>query len=264
VNDLKGTYPPPSNKRPLVALTLAAITALALLVALGLILFSVNPSVDRNEEGLHRQQAELRKAVMSQHAIICAQVQNTANAYRFRSLTPSGDVEPIRHFLTRMQAQQQTLRLARGSKCRSAPGFPPVGLQVRRALRQIYEILQHFEPALREPIREPSSHTPGDNTEGYRRGSFLPGVPKPSHAGVDESGVPAHLHDELAPGAPAGPQARHEQKPVPEPGASEVPVPAESAEAPKEETREVEAPGRPTLPTLPIKVEISIEETEVP
>lgn len=125
-------------KRPSVVLGLAALTGLLIFGSFLLIVFSVNPGVNRNDK-------EIKRAVASQHAIICAQVQNTANAYRFRSLTPSGEVEPIQHFLIRMQAQQQTLRLARGSNCMSTPGFPPVGIQVRRALAQIKRILEHFD-----------------------------------------------------------------------------------------------------------------------
>ena len=241
-------------RRPPVVLGMALLTCMALLVAVLLILFSVNPSVDRNE-------GEIRKAVMSQHAIICAQVQNTANAYRFRSLTPSGDVEPIRHFLTRMQAQQQTLRLARGSECRSAPGFPPVGLQVKRALHQINEILQHFAPKLREPVRN-ASHTSGYNPKGYRHPSFSPAFSKPPKAGVGEEGVPAKLHKELAPSAPVQPQGgnRHSVAPeeVPEPEATPAPEPPVEEQA----TRIVEPPPRPKLPSVPIKVELSIESEE--
>lgn len=232
-------------------LGMAAITILALVVAVALIVFSVNPSVDRNE-------GEIRRAVMSQHAIICAQVQNTANAYRFRSLTPSGEVEPIRHFLTRMQAQQQTLRLARGSECKSAPGFPPVGLQVRRALRQIHEILQHFEPRLREPVSQGVSHLPGESSD--KQGSFLPGVPRPSKAGVDESGVPAKLHNQLAPSDPVEPQTGHEQAPLLEEEGPSPVVPAPLApSSPESATRAVEEP-RPELPSIPIPpVEAKLE-----
>lgn len=244
-------------RRPPVVLGMALLTCMALLVAVLLILFSVNPSVDRNERGL-------KTAVMSQHAITCALVQNTANAYRFRSLTPSGDVEPIRHFLTRMEAQQQTLRLARGSECKSAPGFPPVGLQVRRALRQIREILQHFSPKLREPISRGVSHLSPNDSD--RHGSFLPSVPRPSKAGVDESGVPAILKPELAPSAPAPPQRGHRHGPA----APQEPRPVEAAPPPLEPdtaedaTRVVEPGKRPELPSLPVKVEINLEPEGIP
>lgn len=239
-------------RRPPVVLGLAFLTALALFVALGLILFSVNPGVDRNEKGL-------KTAVMSQHAIICAQVQNTANAYRFRSLTPSGDVEPIRHFLTRMQAQQQTLRLARGSECRSAPGFPPVGLQVRRALQQIRRILLHFEPKLREPISRNDGISHLSPEDSNRHQSFSPAFHKPSSAGVDESGVPAKLHDELAPSAPLEPQGGNRHAPPP---SEEEPTPAEQApeeQSPPEGTRIVEPPKRAELPAVPLPVPVNIE-----
>jgi len=238
---------------------MAAITILALLVAVGLILFSVNPTQKSNEARIQHAQIEIEKAVMSQHAIICAQVQNTANSYRFRSLTPSGQVEPIRHFLTRMQAQQQTLRLARGSECKSAPGFPPVGLQVRRALRQIHEILQHFAPKLREPV----SHTPGYNTPKDKQGSFLPGVSRPPHAGIDESGVPHQLKPELVPSAPAAPQggAEHQTK---EPEAIPVePMPQESdGGAPGTNVVQEAEPERPSS-SAPATVEAKLDPPEV-
>lgn len=241
-------------RRPPVVLGMAALTCMALLVAVLLILFSVNPSVDRNE-------GEIRKAVMSQHAIICAQVQNTANAYRFRSLTPSGDVEPIRHFLTRMQAQQQTLRLARGSECRSAPGFPPVGLQVRRALGQIHRILQSYEPKLREPVRNGISNlSPSDSD---KQGSFLPGVSRPPNAGIDESGVPAHLHPKLTPSAPVEPETGREPE-TKEPEAVPVePMPQEpDGGAPGTNVAQPPEPERPSS-SAPATVEAKLEPPEV-
>lgn len=250
-------------RRPPVVLGMAAITILALLVAVGLILFSVNPTQKTNQDQIKSTQAEIQKAVMSQHAIICAQVQNTANSYRFRSLTPSGNVEPIRHFLTRMQAQQQTLRLARGSECKSAPNFPPVGLQVKRALHQIKEILMHFEPKLREPV---SSSRGVSQQSQQKQGSFLPGVVRPPNAGIDESGVPAHLKPELAPSAPVGPQGGHEHSvpPSEEPGAvEEAPAPAEAQPSEGTGTNVAEAPKRPELPVAPINIEIKPPEVTI-
>lgn len=237
-------------RRPPVVLGLSFITALALLVALGLILFSVNPGVDKTED-------EIQKAVASQHAIICAQVQNTANAYRFRSLTPRGEVEPLRHFLTRMQAQQQTLRLARGSECKSAPGFPPVGLQVRRALDQINRILMSFSPRLREPVRRDTGST-------NKQSSFSPRFQKPPDGGVDESGVPARLKDDLAPSEPLTPsEGHHVRKPR-----GPTPVEPESPVVPKGWVEGEDNPPPPTQvkgipvlpPELPVDAEISTEE----
>lgn len=252
-------------RRPPVVLSMAAITILALLVAVGLILFSVNPTQKSNEAQIKRTQAEIQKAVMSQHAIICAQVQNTANSYRFRSLTPSGEVEPIRHFLTRMQAQQQTLRLARGSNCRSAPNFPPVGLQVRRALHQINEILQHFEPKLRRPVSHRTASVD-------KQPSFPQDVSRPPNAGIDESGVPTTLKPELAPSAPLEPQkgppsVPPDQQQEPQPP-SQTPVPAETPVAPTPEAAESEGATRAVekerieLPTVPIPVVLEILDTE--
>lgn len=241
-------------RRPPVVLGMATITILALLLAVGLILFSVNPTQKDTQAGL-------QKSIMSQHAIICAQVQNTANSYRFRSLTPSGKVEPIRHFLTRMQAQQQTLRLARGSECKSAPNFPPVGLQVRRALHQINEILQHFEPELRRPV----SHR---TTSSGKQARFPQDVSRPPNAGIDDSGVPATLKPELAPSAPAGPQGRSPHVPRETQTPEQIPAPGEAPvqpapEAVQEEgiTRATEKP-RIELPTAPIVVEIELPKLE--
>lgn len=242
-------------RRPPVVLGMALLTCMALLVAVLLILFSVNPSVDRNE-------GEIRKAVSSQHAIICAQVQNTANAYRFRSLTPSGEVEPIRHFLTRMQAQQQTLRLARGSECRSAPGFPPVGLQVKRALHQINEILQHFEPALRRPVDE---HLQSAN----KQPGFSQALPGLSHVGVGEEGVPAHLKHSVAPQSPAKSPEGHPgvhaippdaPSPLPSPSVPESPPLTPPAdEAPESVNREAEPSSPETVSETKANVEVGIE-----
>jgi hypothetical protein len=244
-------------RRPPVVLGMALLTCVALLVAVLLILFSVNPSVDRNE-------GEIKQAVVSQHAIICAQVQNTANAYRFRSLTPGGDVEPIRHFLTRMQAQAQTLRLARGSECKSAPGFPPVGLQVRRALHQIEEILQHFQPKLRQPVSQ--EQTPHNSSYPDKHGSFPQSVPRPPHAGIDESGAPpAILKPKLVPSAPVGPQTGHTRTapPVEAPQAESSPLEEPPTPAGTPGTNVAAEPKRPELPSTPIKVEIKPPEVTI-
>jgi hypothetical protein len=228
-------------RRPPVVLGMAAITILALLVAVALILFSVNPTQKTNQDQIKKTQAEIEKTVMSQHAIICAQVQNTANSYRFRSLTPSGQVEPIRHFLTRMQAQQQTLRLARGSECRSAPGFPPVGLQVRRALGQIHRILQSFEPRLRRPVAQRQiPHNPS-----FRHPGFSPAYSAPSNAGVGEEGVPATLKQDLGSQTPPGGSGGH---PGPHKEGAPPPLnpqPPESAPSPPEATPVAPAPSQP-------------------
>lgn len=242
-------------RRPPVVLGMAAITILALLVAVGLILFSVNPTQKTNQDQIKATQVEIQKAVLSQHAIICAQVQNTANSYRFRSLTPSGKVEPIRHFLTRMQAQQQTLRLARGSECKSAPNFPSVGLQVKRALHQINEILQHFEPELRKPVVQ--------RTPSGKHTSFPQDVPRPPKAGIGEEGVPATLKPELAPSAPLEPQKGSHSAPPESQAPPQTPPPAEApAESAPEAagsegaTRVVEK-ERIELPVVPITIELN-------
>ena len=241
-------------KRPSIIVGIAALTGLLILASFLIILFSVNPGVDRNE-------GEIRKAVMSQKAIICAQVQTTANAYRFRSLTPSGDVEPIRHFLTRMQAQQQTLRLARGSECKSAPGFPPVGLQVRRALEQIDRILGIYG----ELAAQRTSFRQVPHNGHNRQAGFLPRFLKPSETGVDESGVPAKLHDELAPGSPVEPRKpRHPRSPK-APGYEQPPgeppaIPKDGIEG-EDNPPTTQVKGIPVpLPELPVEAEVSTEE----
>src|SRR5262245_21408102 len=111
-------------RRPPVVIGLAIGTVVALAVAIGLIVFSVNPTTESNQEEILGQRGDIAAQQRTLHSIICAQAQSTANAYRFRSLTPSGKIESIQHFLTRMQAQEQTLKLSRGLECESAPGFP--------------------------------------------------------------------------------------------------------------------------------------------
>lgn len=185
-------------RRPPVVLGMAVITALALLVAVGLIIFQVNPQQDETQRGVDRQQRELTKQVREINMIICSQAQTTANAYRFRSLTPSGKVEPIRHFLTRMQAQRQTLELSQGRNCPVAPGFPPFEFQLKRALREIDAILNRFNAKQREPISRNLESKHGD-LQGYPNGLQVSpefGVPDftnpdgSGEAGVGEDGVP--------------------------------------------------------------------------
>lgn len=201
-------------RRPPVVLGMAVITALALVLAVVLIVFQVNPQQDATQRGVDRQQRELAEQVREINMIICSQAQTTANAYRFRSLTPSGDIEPISHFLTRMQAQRQTLRLSRGRNCAVAPGFPPFELQLERALREINGILSHFDAEQREPISQ-DLEAKSDNLQGspndiqvspeFGYPSFVP----PPHAGVGEEGVPYVPKKPKAPkeSAPSSPEA---------------------------------------------------------
>lgn len=229
-------------RRPPVVLGMAALTGLALIVAVGLILFQVNPQQDTNARNLSSQQRELASQVHDLNEIICSQAQTTANAYRFRSLTPSGKVEPIRHFLTRMQAQRQTLELSQGRKCPVAPGFPPFEFQLKRALEQIERILGSFSAQQREPV-----------DRGISRGTPNPlqispefGVPslinpdKTGKAGIGEEGVPylppkgtKHQPPQFLPETPEVTPVEREREPkvAPEPV---TPVPPEGFEsAPK-------------------------------
>jgi len=242
---------------------MAVITALALVTAIALILFSVNPSVDRNERGLRKQQMALEQSDLAQHALICANVQKTANAYRFRSLTPSGAVEPLEHFLQRLEIQAEELRLAWGEECKAAPGFPPVGIQIRRALGQINRIFKAVRPEEPE-TKETADLSPRSSD---KQPSFSPHYIKPSDAGVDENGVPAKLKPKLAPAAPIAPLPNH---PHPVPEAEE-----EIAPAKPEETQPSESPGHATnvaepsypersitpIPLAPTEISI---ETEIP
>jgi len=178
---------------------MAVITALALIVAVGLIVFQVNPQQDETQTGLDRQQRELTQQVEEINMIICSQAQTTANAYRFRSLTPSGNVEPIRHFLTRMQAQRQTLELSQDRDCPVAPGFPPFEFQLKRALAEIEAILNHFSAKQREPVSESLESKHGE-LQGYPSDlqvspefgvpDLIPGPSGQQGAGVGEDGVP--------------------------------------------------------------------------
>lgn len=217
-------------RRPPVVLAMAGITILALIVAVALILFQVNPQQDATQRGVNRQSRELSKQVREINMIICSQAQTTANAYRFRSLTPSGRVEPIRHFLTRMQAQRQTLELSQGRDCPVAPGFPPFEFQLKRALEQIERILASFSAEQRKPVDRGVSHetpNPSKSIQGFGV-PFLPTLPGNGEnfpgggkAGIGEDGVPylppkgsKHHHPpNITPQAPGSTPVEREREP---------------------------------------------------
>lgn len=231
-------------KRPPIVLGLAGLTVLLILGSFLIVVTQVNPGVSRNENEIRSQQLTL-------HSIICAQAQSTANAYRYRSLTPSGKVEPIRHFLTRMQAQQQTLRLSRGLGCESAPGFPPFRLQLRRALAQIHRILLSFDKRLRKPISlpmpTPTPVLPLIGDEGLPppgqslHGGLAPAIP-PSPLSPPQKNVLPPAKPEPLPNIPAVPTSK---PPVPHPP-EEEPV----ARGPRPQNNGVELPEA-VLPVLP-------------
>lgn len=201
----------------------AVTTALLILIAILLVVFVVNPTTQENQSGLREQQRTIREQQTTLHAVICAQAQSTANVYRFRSLTPSGDVEGIRHFLTRMQAQEQTLKLSRGLGCKSSPGFPPFEVQIRRALFEIRRILERFSPKMQRPVSERTSREqilPGPyGGEGILSEPLFPGSPpNPAPSPPTEPGA-ADLDDGSATG-PSSPRTPKSPSPTPPPPAS--------------------------------------------
>lgn len=255
-------------RRPPVVLGMAVITALALIVAVALIVFQVNPQQDETQSGLKQQQMELAQQIKNINAIICSQAQVYANAYRFRTLTPSGNVEPVRHFLTRMQAQRQTLELSQGRDCPVAPGFPPFEFQLERALQQIERILSSFSAQQRKPVERNLESESGDlqGTPNQLQGSpefgfGVPSFPTPKqpngqHVGVGEDGVPyvpkkpkAPKHVP-APESEATPAKEHEQKTAP----SETP----EAESPQSQ----ESPNPPAAAGTKPPVKEVIEGAE--
>lgn len=237
-------------RRPPVVLAMAGITVLALLVAVGLIIFQVNPQQDTNARNLNSQQHELEMQVRDLNGIICAQAQSTANAYRFRSLTPSGRVEPIRHFLTRMQAQRQTLRLSRGRDCAVAPGFPPFAFQLKRALEQIDKILGQFSAEQKEPI----SRGIGSNPNPFQVSPEFGVPPELIPGGLGENGgTPG---EEGAPYIPPTGHGQPSPPPSPPPGMETTPVerqprsapaPTQMADTPEEDSEGPETASTPSL-----------------
>lgn len=238
-------------RRPPVVLGMAAFTGLALIVAVGLIIFQVNPQQDTNARNLNSQQRELASQVHDLNAIICSQAQTTANAYRFRSLTPSGKVEPIRHFLTRMQAQRQTLELSRGRKCAVAPGFPPFDMQLKAALGQIERILASFSAEQRKPVdRGVSRGTPNQLQTSPNLGvpGLIPENGKAGKVGIGEEGVPylppkgqKHHPPQVLPEAPESTPVERGSHPTPG-----MPT-SEGSQTPSEATEDEEEPKRPSL-----------------
>lgn len=247
-------------RRPPVVLGMAGITILALLVAVGLILFQVNPSTESNERSIERQARELADQQERLQGIICAQAQTTANAFRFRSLTPSGEVETVEHFLVRIQAQQQTLKLSRGLGCESNPGFPPFGDQVRKALKEIAIILSYYN-GRKEPVSAEEQREGDEFSEILKPSPLLPSYVPGSGRGVGEEGLlpaPSPSSKGINPdkvgkepsGAPMAVPAGAEQRPRETPPV-EVEEPQEPTEGPK-------AAGVPPLPDVIDKVKDTV------
>lgn len=219
---------------------MAGITILALIVAVGLILFQVNPSTESNRESLNIQERELAEQQNRLQGIICAQAQTTANAFRFRSLTPSGEVETVQHFLVRILAQQQTLKLSRGLACESAPGLPSFEKQVRKALKEIAIILSYYNGG-EEPVSDKGGQGEQDFSEILTPDPFLPSYVPGSGRGVGEEGLlPAPqqptgpkpkgtMPSEPPSALPAGAQPRPQENPQP------TPMPVETPETAPEE-----------------------------
>lgn len=255
-------------RRPPVVLAMAAITALALIVAVALILFSVNPTTHENQESIRAQQAKLTRSVHELNEIICSQAQTTANAYRFRSLTPSGRVEPIRHFLTRMQAQRQTLELSQGRKCPVAPGFPPFEYQLERALKQIEHILGLFDAQQRKPVDRGVS-TPGIETPNQLQVSPRFGIPSfipppasaGNHGGIGDEGVPYIPPKTQKPNQPPSRPESTQRMPIErEPRSASLPLTSnESPESPSGSAGSGENPVAPTRSEVE-KVTEDVEE----
>lgn len=208
-----------------------------LTISLLLVIFVVNPAQEGNRNEIAKQQKTL-------HSVICAQAQSTANAYRVRSLTPSGQPEPIRHFLTRLQAQQQTLRLSRGLGCKSSPGFPPFGHQIQRALTQIADILSRFSSAMKEPVTRrifPSASAPSPLNILGDEGVLMPLLPDlgsiDSGSATESPKPPSPDHPSSPPTPPPAPP-QVEAPPAPPTPAPEVVEPEEPERSPIGQTVE--------------------------
>lgn len=208
MNGWRGTF-------VLVTVTLSIV---ALTVAVILQIFVLNPKADRNRMEIIGVGTVVRR-------VICAQAATTANATRIRLSDPDGEVEGVRHFLTRMLAQRYTLRLSKGLNCASAPGFPPFEVQVRRALREIREILAQYPAVLKVPVStEATSPRRGDATRELFPEGVIPSPVTPINPQVIG----------ISPDAPVagGPAPRPTPLPQSSPPPSS-PAPAPSGEAPE-------------------------------
>lgn len=236
---------------------MAAITALALLVAIGLIVFQVNPSTESNERSIERQAAQLEDQQGRLQGIICAQAQTTANAFRFRSLTPSGEVETVQHFLVRILAQQQTLQLSRGLACKSAPGLPSFEKQVRNALKEIAIILSYYGDD-EKPVSDQAGQREEESSRALQFDPMFPSYVPGSGRGVGEEGL---LPAPQQPGQPKPKGTTPSEPPTAVPAGAD-PRPREAApmpvETPQEPAEEPKATVGPDLPDVVDKVKDTV------
>lgn len=214
-------------RRPPVVIGLAVGTVALILATLLLLVFNVSPGVNTNQKEIRAQRIRLAVTIETTHRVICAQAQSAANSFRFRSLTPSGKIESPQHFLTRMQAQRQTLLLSLEANCQSSPGFPPFKIQVRRALEEIRQIFRHFGRSMQ--VSNPSEL----HDNGLNLGPF--------EGQIGDEGVPAG-RGSLKPIHPLAPPA------VGGNGSRRHPAPPVEAEPPP--AQEI-APVTPPVPVSP-------------
>ena len=164
-------------------------------------------------------------------------------------MTPSGEVETVQHFLVRIQAQQQTLKLSRGLGCQSNPGFPPFGDQVRKALAEIAIILSYYN-GHKEPASDQSAQRGGEFSEVLTPAPLLPTYLPGSGRGVGEEGLLP------APEQPSGPKPKGAAppKPSPPPPAGAQPgaqgIPTTPVETPQETPEDPRAALIPEFPDV--------------
>lgn len=120
----------------------ALATAVVCLIAAG---FSAGYALTSREQ-LNTAKQQLRQQIETNRRVVCSSARSTALAFREPSISADGTKEPQDHFIDRMLAQRETLRLAGPLDCAELPGFITFPFLRGRALYEIASLLHDSDP----------------------------------------------------------------------------------------------------------------------
>jgi hypothetical protein len=137
---------------------LALATAMICLIAAG---FSAGYALTSRQQ-LDTAKAQLKNQIATNKRVVCASARSTALAFREPQISADGKAESQAHFIDRMLAQRETLRLAGPLNCSELRGFATFPFLRGRALYEIASLLyaanpKRFKPPERTRIPPPSS-----------------------------------------------------------------------------------------------------------
>lgn len=150
---------------------LALITAVVCLIAAG---FSAGYALTSREQ-LDTAKLQLREQIETNRRVVCSTARSTAIAFREPQISADGTKEPQDHFIDRMLAQRETLRLAGPLHCVELPGFATFPFLRGRALYEIAALLHDANPKRFHPPA--LDHPPSFNNPTTDSGSTAPSEP---------------------------------------------------------------------------------------